>query len=39
MAWTRRQVLESGAIGFLRKPFSDEKLIHCIDSALVPYDC
>ena len=22
----------SGAIGFLRKPFSDDKLIHCIDT-------
>ena len=36
---TSSRVLESGAIGFLRKPFSDEKLIHCIDSALARYDC
>jgi FixJ family two-component response regulator len=35
----RSHVLEAGAIGFLRKPFSDEKLIHCIDSALAQYDC
>jgi FixJ family two-component response regulator len=35
----RSHVLESGAIGFLRKPFSDEKLINCIDSALAQYDC
>jgi FixJ family two-component response regulator len=31
---TRDQALRSGAIGFLRKPVSDEKLIHYIDSAL-----
>jgi FixJ family two-component response regulator len=30
----RDHALGAGAIGFLRKPFSDEKLIHCIDSAL-----
>ena len=35
----RSHVLEFGAIGFLRKPFSDEKLINCIDSALAQYDC
>ena len=28
---TRNHVIDSGAIGFLRKPFSDDKLIHCID--------
>ena len=31
--------LGAGAIGFLRKPFCDEKLVHCIDSALAQYDC
>ena len=36
---TRSHVLNSGAIGFLRKPFSDDKLIHCIDSALAQYEC
>ena len=36
---TRSHVLEAGAIGFLRKPFSDDKLIHCIDSALAQYEC
>ena len=35
----RDHALGAGAIGFLRKPFSDEKLIHCIDSALAQYDC
>jgi FixJ family two-component response regulator len=35
----RGHALGAGAIGFLRKPFSDEKLIHCIDSALAQYDC
>jgi FixJ family two-component response regulator len=35
----RDRALGAGAIGFLRKPFSDEKLIHCIDSALAQYDC
>jgi FixJ family two-component response regulator len=30
----RDQVLDAGAFGFLRKPFSDEKLISCLDSAL-----
>jgi FixJ family two-component response regulator len=36
---TRSHVLEAGAIGFLRKPFSDDKLIHCLDSALAQYEC
>src|SRR5262245_36437031 len=31
---TQNHALRSGAIGFLRKPVSDEKLIHYIDSAL-----
>jgi len=35
---TRGHALESGAVGFLRKPFSDEKLTSCIDSALARYD-
>ena len=35
----RDRALGAGAIGFLRKPFSDEKLIHHIDSALAQYDC
>jgi FixJ family two-component response regulator len=30
----RDQVLDAGAIGFLSKPVSDEKLISCLDSAL-----
>ena len=30
----RDQALDAGAIGFLRKPVSDEKLISCLDSAL-----
>ena len=35
----RDHALGAGAIGFLRKPFSDEKLIHYINSALAQYDC
>jgi FixJ family two-component response regulator len=31
-------VLEAGAIGFLRKLLSDEKLIHRIDSAFAQYE-
>ena len=27
----RDQVLDAGAFGFLRKPFSDEKLISCLE--------
>jgi FixJ family two-component response regulator len=30
----RRRVLDSGAFGFLSKPFDDECLIKCIDEAL-----
>jgi FixJ family two-component response regulator len=30
----RNHVLDAGAIGFLRKPVSDEKLIRCLDTAL-----
>jgi len=31
---TRSHVLNAGAIGFLSKPFSDETLIHHLDTAL-----
>ena len=34
---TRNYVLEAGAVGFLRKPFSDEKLTRCLDAALANY--
>jgi FixJ family two-component response regulator len=30
----QHQVLKSGAIGYLRKPFQEERLIECIDAAL-----
>lgn len=30
----RDRVMDAGALGFLRKPFSDESLIECIDKAL-----
>ena len=30
----RQKVLESGAIGYLRKPFEEDRLIECIDTAL-----
>jgi FixJ family two-component response regulator len=30
----RNHVLEAGAVGFLRKPVNDEKLIRCLDTAL-----
>jgi FixJ family two-component response regulator len=30
----RNYVLDAGAVGFLRKPFSDEKLTRCLDTAL-----
>ena len=33
----RNYVLDAGAIGFLRKPVSDEKLIRCLDTALASY--
>ena len=32
----QNDVLDAGAIGFLRKPFSDEKLTRCLDTALYP---
>jgi FixJ family two-component response regulator len=30
----RKQALEGGAIGFLRKPFGDESLLECLNRAL-----
>ena len=33
----RNRVLDTGAIGFLQKPFSDEKLARCLDTALANY--
>lgn len=30
----RRQVLECGAIAYLQKPFEEDRLIECIDTAL-----
>ena len=34
---TRNDVLNAGAIGFLSKPFSDDKLTRCLDTALANY--
>jgi FixJ family two-component response regulator len=31
---TRARVLGAGAVGFLSKPFDDERLIECLDKAL-----
>ncbi|MGC1712006.1 MAG: response regulator [Methyloceanibacter sp.] len=33
----RNHVLDAGAIGFLRKPFSDANLSHCLDMAFANY--
>jgi len=33
----RNHVLDAGAIGFLRKPFSDAKLTRCLDMAFANY--
>jgi FixJ family two-component response regulator len=33
----RNHVLDAGAVGFLRKPVSDEKLTRCLDTALANY--
>ena len=33
----RNHVLDAGAVGFLRKPFSDDKLMRCLDTALAKY--
>ena len=33
----RNHVLDAGAIGFLRKPFSDAKLTRCLDIAFANY--
>ncbi len=30
----RSHLLDAGAVGFLRKPVNDEKLIRCLDTAL-----
>lgn len=30
----RDRVMDAGALGFLRKPFSDQSLIECLDKAL-----
>jgi FixJ family two-component response regulator len=37
-ASTRAQALAAGALGYLSKPFSDEKLITCLDEALATRD-
>ena len=34
----RTQMLEAGAVGFLRKPFNDECLIDCLAKALKRHD-
>jgi FixJ family two-component response regulator len=31
---TLARVIDAGAVGFLRKPFADERLIECLDRAL-----
>jgi FixJ family two-component response regulator len=31
---TRRQALTAGAVGYLGKPFSEESLVKCLDTAL-----
>jgi FixJ family two-component response regulator len=31
---TLTRVMDAGAVGFLRKPFADERLIECLDRAL-----
>jgi FixJ family two-component response regulator len=33
---TRNRVLDAGAIGYLSKPYSEESLIECLDTALAP---
>jgi FixJ family two-component response regulator len=30
----RRSALAAGAVGFLNKPFSEESLVHCLETAL-----
>jgi FixJ family two-component response regulator len=37
-ARARTQALSAGALGFLSKPFNDEKLIDCLDQALAGRD-
>jgi FixJ family two-component response regulator len=34
---TRNHALNAGAIDFLRKPFSDDKLTHCLETVLANY--
>jgi FixJ family two-component response regulator len=31
---THARIMDAGAVGFLRKPFADERLIECLDRAL-----
>ena len=31
---THARIVDAGAVGFLRKPFADERLIECLDRAL-----
>jgi FixJ family two-component response regulator len=31
---TRARIMDAGAVGFLHKPFADERLIECLDRAL-----
>jgi FixJ family two-component response regulator len=35
----QRQVLKNGAIGYLHKPFKEDRLIEYIDAALKRHDC
>ncbi len=35
----RKQALASGALGFLNKPFNEDKLIACLDQALSESHC
>ena len=35
--WVRERVLNAGAIGYLSKPFNEDRLIECLDKALNAY--
>lgn len=35
---TRAQVLEAGALAYLSKPYSEDKLIDCLETAMRPSD-